>query len=366
MVGEAGIGKTHLLCDVAEKCIKFNNPIMLVLGQQLQSFEDPLQAIIGDLDLSIRNDQFLKRLDALARRRKKRAIILVDAINEGDRPGWKKCVRGFLKNITKYSSLSVVLTCRSPFERVTLPVRLNIVKIIHQGFLEHEFDALEKFSVFYRLPLPELPIMSSEFRNPLFLKLFCETLKDIVVAKRHRQIKELASGQKGMTNIFEDVIISKSKKLAKSFNLPAKTFWKIVKDDISSVMASNGRDWIRYAELKLMLAKYLESKRLANRIAKAMISEGLLSEDTYYDYDQKKYFEIIRFPYQKFSDHIIARHLLDKYFDKTKVKHSLSINLDWIFANESAAYHNIGIFQENIISINKIMVDKNIIHTKNF
>lgn len=212
LLGEAGIGKTHLLCDIAEARLKHRLPTILVLGQQLQFIRDPLETIIGKLGLRLTKKQFLVRLNDMAKNRNRRVLILVDAINEGDRRGWRKGMSAFLKEINSYNGLAVALSCRTPFQKITVPARAKLLKVYHQGFAEHELDALKTYTAHYKLPLPEIPMLTPEFTNPLFLKLFCESLEDAVVKKKHKRIEEISSGQEGMNNIFEDIVISNKKK----------------------------------------------------------------------------------------------------------------------------------------------------------
>jgi len=352
LLGVAGIGKTHLFCDIAEIRLKQGLPTILILGQQLQSINDPLEAIIGSLGLKLTKKQFLQRLNGIAKRRKRRVFLLIDAINEGDRRVWKRRISPFLKEIENYPGISVALSCRTPFDKVTLPKRLNIVKEYHQGFAEHELDALKIYANYYKLPLPEIPLLSSEFSNPLFLKLFCESLEKAVVRKQHKQIDDIASGQKGMTNIIEDVVIAKGAAIAKQFSqITPNKFWKMLKEDIASVMATYKRSRISLPELQSILAKYVKKKD-QKRFMAAMISESLLSEDVYYDGEAKKYSEVIRFPYQKFSDHIVARHLFSKrYFDKNRIKECLEDEnrLGWLFMDAQSMRSHPGLVEAFIV-----------------
>jgi len=351
LLGEAGIGKTHLLCDIAEARMKHRLPTILVLGQQLQFIKDPLETIIGELGLRLTKKQFLVRLNNMAKNRKRRVLILIDAINEGDRRGWKKGMSAFLKEINSYDGLSVALSCRTPFEKITVPARAKLLKVYHHGFTDHELDALKTYTSYYKLPLPEIPILTPEFTNPLFLKLFCESLEDAVIKKKHRRIKEISSGQEGMNNIFEDIVIAKSAKIAKQFKVKPQLVWGIIKNDVASKMAQAKRSWLALPDMMSVLSSKFRDKRTPKLFLRALLNESLLSEDVYYDYEGKKYFEVVRFPYQKFSDHIITRHLLAHYFNKNKIRESFKKDeyLGWLFKDERSVYDKAGIIEALII-----------------
>lgn len=351
LLGEAGIGKTHLLCDVVGDQLKSNIPAILVLGQQLQTITDPLKVIIAELGLSFSKEQFLQRLNGIAKKRNRRVLILIDAINEGDRKGWKRGLKYFLKEIEKYPGLAVAMSCRTPFDKVTIPARSKIVKSYHQGFARHELEALKVFTTFYKIPLPEIPILTPEFTNPLFLKLFCESLEDVVINKKHKQIQAISSGQKGMTNILEDIVIKKGRRIAKDFDLTPKLVWRIIKEDFAASFARDKKSWIMRQEALVIIKKHIADAKQAKKFLLALIYEGLLSEDIVFDVTTKAPMEVVRFTYQKFSDHIIARHLLGKYFDKENPKASFSSfdQLGWLFKDSNTIYSNAGLIEALIV-----------------
>ncbi|HWZ23395.1 MAG TPA: ATP-binding protein [Cytophagaceae bacterium] len=351
LLGEAGIGKTHLLCDFTEKQIKNNIPAIIVLGQQLQTIDDPLQSIVTELRLTLSSKAFLRRLNAIAKVRNQRILIVVDAINEGDRKGWRQGFQKFLSTLKKYPGIAIALSCRTPFDKVTVPVRSKIVKTYHRGFASHELDALKIYTAIYKLPLPEIPILSPEFSNPLFLKLFCESLEGATIKKKHAQIHAISSGQKGMTNILEDIVIKKGEKIAKSFGFVPKFVWQLIKDDFASSIADKGNGWILLSEAQQILNKHIKNSVKANKFLKALISESLLAEDIVYEHSSKTPKEVVRFTYQKFSDHIIARHLLIKKFDKNDPKSSFTLldKLGWLFKDEHAIYNNAGLIEAIMI-----------------
>ena len=85
VTGEAGTGKTHLLCDVAENRIKQKLPTVILMGQRFRSREDPWRQVLDQIDLSsISADVFVGALEAAAQAADCRALVMIDAINEGE------------------------------------------------------------------------------------------------------------------------------------------------------------------------------------------------------------------------------------------------------------------------------------------
>lgn len=116
MYGEAGIGKSHLLCDMSLHRLEGKLPTVFLLGQHYEG-SDPIQTLKNALDLSNHsNKQVLGALDAAGEAYKTQSLIIVDAINEGNhRDDWHNHIRAFLNEISAYKNISVLLSCRTTY-----------------------------------------------------------------------------------------------------------------------------------------------------------------------------------------------------------------------------------------------------------
>ena len=75
LIGEAGIGKSHLLCDITLKRIKDGLPTLFVLGQHYQG-GNPLATLQDSLSLNdISPHEFLGALDAAGEAKKTNTLI---------------------------------------------------------------------------------------------------------------------------------------------------------------------------------------------------------------------------------------------------------------------------------------------------
>jgi hypothetical protein len=81
--GDAGSGKTHLFCAIAEEQLRRKCPVVLLLGEQFHPSAEPWTQIQQQLGLAMTRDEFLGVLDAAAEAVDCRALILIDAVNEG-------------------------------------------------------------------------------------------------------------------------------------------------------------------------------------------------------------------------------------------------------------------------------------------
>jgi hypothetical protein len=152
LIGEAGLGKTHLVCSVAEKRIAFGLPTIVLLGQQFDKNE-PWSRIIQIVGLSCDRDTFLGALNASGEAAGHRALIMIDAINEG--PGiqfWQDHLATMLSHLRNYPHVGIVITIRREyFNKAELPVQ-QLIPIIHHGFAGVTNEATRHFFQHYGLP----------------------------------------------------------------------------------------------------------------------------------------------------------------------------------------------------------------------
>jgi len=180
--GNAGIGKSHLLADIALKRIGQNNGCVFLLGQHLTSEESPWTQILNNsLRLKCNEHELLGALNAKAEAQGERLLFIIDAINEGKGLYfWENHILGFINDFSHYPWLSLVLSVRSSYAELLIPESLisgdNIIRIVHHGFENIEYQASGFFFSHYGIELPSIPFLHPEFSNPLFLKLFCEGL----------------------------------------------------------------------------------------------------------------------------------------------------------------------------------------------
>jgi len=333
LLGRAGTGKTHFLCDLAHIRQGNHKLTYLFISNNLRIVDnDPWKTIISYLKIKITKRQFISGLKKAAKDQNERVIFIFDAINEANRSVWKRFSKALITEISRYREFGLILSCRTPFQKFLFS-KGNLGKInaiAHPGFYNIEFDAQKEFFKYYRLPEITIPLLDNEFSNPLFLKIFCESLNRIIIKKDHRQLKEITSGQRGMTYIFENFIIEKERKITSELNSEGNTrifsqqnwLWGkganpgIVKD-IAKNMALNNKDYIHISELIVIICKYIYKKKYDKIIKGYLISEGILLEN--YEWINNKNIEVCKFGYQKISDHLIARELLKQY-DLKKVK----------------------------------------------
>ena len=319
ILGAWGTGKTHFMCDLARTALSDGVPTLLALAHSLDPGRDPLDALAAATGLAQSGEDVLKQLDALAAASRCRALILIDAINEGDRQIWRRSVSSVVRRIRRYDNVALVLTCRTPFDKTIFQQRTRplFVETEHHGFEDQEFDAQLEFFSYYSIPAPHVPLITQEFSRPLFLKILCEALSRLSRGSRGRKLREISSGQKGMNHVLEYFVNKVGEEIETDFELRAKSCWQVLKGrpqaglpGLAGLMAAGSRDWVMPGDaISEVRSQTSLSEADAQALLERFVTDGLLSESATYHDDE--WIEVIVFPYQRFGDHIVARHLLD-------------------------------------------------------
>lgn len=323
LIGEWGTGKTHFLCDFALQMIADGTPTLVVLANALRTDVPPLDAIAELTGLADSGAALIAMLDAKARSVGRRALVMIDALNESDREVWRRNLPKLLREIETTDSVGLVVSCRTPFDTsvVTQSARKRMVQLRHPGFEDQEFDAQLEFFEYYGLPALHVPLLTSEFSRPLFLRLMCEGIKDLNKRSQQSQLRDLASGEKSMTYVLERFVKKVGAEVEKNHNLAPASCWQIMKGDprncragLAGVLAAERREWLAQDEAIREVRAFADAnEQAAVSIIESMVAAGLLIEHS--RYEDGGYVDVFLLPYQRFSDHLVARHLLDAHLE---------------------------------------------------
>lgn len=322
LVGDALVGKTHLLCDIAKERLNDNLPTVLILGQHLIGNEPPWNQIIKELGLNCSQEEFIKELDSWAGRSSSRLIIMIDALNEGNGKAiWYEKLAGFLEDLKEYPNIGLVVSVRT--SELNDTIRHDIIgnyfiQVTHPGFLGVEYQALLTYCKAFGLSMPKMPVISSSFLNPGFLYILCKGLKN----KKQRNIP---MGSKGLNFVFENFIDSVHERIHVRNYLNYDKYTNLVNSSLNAIakkMIENDTTWIKYEEAKTIVNAFLPGRDHEKSLFNALISEGLINRDRYIVNDKEVYG--IRFSYQKFENYLFSRYLLDTHLDKQDLQKSFS------------------------------------------
>lgn len=309
--GKAGVGKSHLLADVVKHREKEGTFSLLFLGLHLTTKEDPWTQIFKCYKINANFESFFQALEAKAQINKSRIIIFIDGINEGEGKSiWKKHVISFTEKLKRYKWLGLVISVRSGYERYifhdTEYMTSSFIRSTHRGFIYHKYDAIKQFFTYYNLALPKIPYFQPEFANPLFLKLFCESLQ-------YRKLQNIPDGVQGITTIINGYISAKNdilaEKLDYSFddNLVQEALYALVSEKLLNEEQFTSRKKARCV-INDAIKECYEKKDFLDQL----ISEGIIMQSLFTNQNNETSNQI-HITYERLDNHFTASFLLNKH-----------------------------------------------------
>ena len=306
--GEAGCGKSHLLGDVASNRIADGLPTVLLLGTDFagDTYEATITSKVGFTGTF---QEFLSSFNQIGVQVGSRALLMIDALNEGPQAVlWKDRLSGLIKSLKDYPAIGLVVSVRDTYFNDVIPDGveddLKATIIEHKGFKGLEYEAVRQFCLAYELNLPNVPILTPEFCNPLFLKIICDTLE--------------ASGEKDFPKGFNGV----SALFSQYFNNLDKKFAEKRIDYKYRNVVSAAVKLLAFPvfEAEYNLLKMQDADKIIQQhfpgcpylLADLIDNNVLLKTKSQYS-DEKEY--CVVFSYQRISDFIIAREIVAKYQD---------------------------------------------------
>ncbi|MDR3595045.1 serine protease [Clostridium sp.] len=304
--GKGGIGKTHCLCNLVNKNIKDGIPSLLFFGQEFRE-KSPEETMLEKLSIKgITFEYLLYRLNIIGEIENKVILICIDGINETDNKRyWNDNLIRLVEKIKKYRNVKLIVSCRSLYVSEVLEndVADRILFINHTGFRGVEYAALEKYFQYYNIGIPFENKMEQEYYNPLFLKLYCETLNDTK--------EEAIFDIDGLTDLLQRFLKARNDKISKKLSKYMSTRDKVVflcAEKIAEYMNAKSVNFIEWKELrkiiKLVLTELLgESDGIVKQLLDELISENILKEN---DVNE----ETVSFSFERFYDYLIAENIL--------------------------------------------------------
>ncbi len=346
--GRAGTGKTHLLCDVARQRVAANQPTVLLLGQRFVTNDAPWAQVLQQLDLSgLSAEEFVGALESAAQAAGSRALVLIDAINEGaGRIIWPSHLAAFLVYLERSPWIGVVLSVRSSYEKIVVPddVRKRAVVVTHHGFEDHEYDAARTFFVHYGLELPSTPILAPEFSNPLFLKTLC-------VGLHMKGERRLPRGFSGITAMFDLYLSAINDGLASALGYDARTpLVRQALEAVSKALVDAEEPWLTLAKAGEIVNALLPSREFERSLYRGLVVEGLLIEEAARRHDADRE-EVVFLAYDRLADHLVAKIFLDRHLDANNPASAFTAGGPLGFIADKAQYVAPGLLEAMCIQI---------------
>ena len=181
--GEAGVVERPICCAMLpRKRVDDGLPTVLLMGHRFTSTDEPWSQAREHLDLPrVSKEEFVGVLEAAAQAKGCRALLMIDAVNEGQgRTIWPAHLDDLFHYLEKSPWIGIVLSVRTKYVYLTIPkgIRERPATEEHSGFGDKKYEAIRTFFAHHKLKLPSVPILNPEFNNPLFLKIICKRLEN--------------------------------------------------------------------------------------------------------------------------------------------------------------------------------------------
>ena len=310
--GQAGTGKTHLMCDVAHRRLGEGRPTVLLMGQSFTSDATPWSQAADLLDTGDSSaDEIVGAIECAAQAAGVRALVLIDALNEGKGLSvWPTHLSGFLAHFARSEWIGCILSIRSSYdELIPDTIREQAVLATHRGFGERSYDAMRTFFTHYGLELPSTPLIAPEFGNPLFLKTLCSALQ-------RQGATRLRQGINGITGIFGLYISSINERVASKLGLSLrnKAVEKAVRALVGAFPTVSER-WLSVEAAEDLVNGLLPGRPYEESLYRMLVVEGVLVQDASRTARHEEGREIVFIAYERLADHLVTEALLDAHFD---------------------------------------------------
>lgn len=310
LYGEAGQGKTHLLCDAVQRMLDAGQPAVLLLGGHFP--DAPVwNTIASELGIADRGyEQLVGAMEAAAEAAGHRFVVVLDALNEAPRERfWQQQLDSLRVRATRKGLVAVVASCRTEYLDVigVDEGRTPWTLVEHRGLEGQEAEIAAVYFRHYGVPAPRVPLLHPDLKTPLFLKLYCEGWE---------QGTTPADGADAATAIFERYARAAAKTIDANLELDpdSRTTEKalvVFADEL--IAAESGH--ISVERARALFDSVLPSRdRYPRTLFQQLIDSGLLVRDVAPDASEAST-DVVRFTYNRFSDHLIAGRLLDRYLD---------------------------------------------------
>ncbi len=324
ITGDAGTGKSHMLCDYYGNSLTQKGLAIFLLGQHYPG-GSPLDWIKKECDVATLTDtEFLGALSSLANAIKSPIPIVIDALNEGPHnEDWKNHLVSLNSTLSSFPPIRLVVSCRSTYQPFVIPDEnletLGWPKVEHRGFSGTEQEAVEAYFGNRNIVPPILPFYPAQFSNPLLLKTFAQLLQN----QGHNRVPD---GLIGLSTLFEALVTDLEKKISikKRVNHEEKACSsalavfaeKLFPNQLFGMPVQEARTTINAAD---------PNPSYGDPLFNLLIEEGTLCNDYSPTGDL-----VTRFAYERFTDQFVTKTLLRRAEERTEEGGSTSESINAI------------------------------------
>jgi len=333
IVAPAGSGKTNLVCDLARRYV-VQRPVLLLFGGNiyldyksglLGALQSELQAAKSEIAFRSAED-CLHTLDRLGKELERNSLIILDAINEYERPvEMRKAIEGLIRKI-RGKRINLVITCRDYYwgmfkghfwKEATINELPDEVEddldpkkedIDLSRFAMNEYEqAFNLYLNSYKIIGQPVGKAADQCRHPLLLRFFCEAYRGEEIGELEDiRLKELFDRywNKKLESIAERMVRAGDERLLNGLEQEIETY--LLK--IARNMLHNNVRVLPIKNLTKITGRnehHFDPRSLYGRIR----DEFIILEEKERGKGQNKSLQVA-FVYEEFMEYVMARSLM--------------------------------------------------------
>jgi nucleoside phosphorylase len=347
LLGGAGVGKTHGICDIAHDRFRRGLHTVVLFGEQFTSADEPWERIRQLLGFGpASRDEILEALDAAGAASGHVLLLCIDGLNESRPRGyWRSWLASLVTQVARYPNIRLCVSCRSTYEPVAVPEGHGLERVEHVGFAGMEFTACRQFFSHYGLEPPVAPSFHPEFSNPLFLRLACETL-------RAAGVRRMPAGWHGLSTALQAFLREKNRAFAREHERDERE--RVPQRALHEFMAEverTRRVYLPWSEATVAVGRVQPTGLVGPTVLEWLVRAGLLITDVDPDDDSPDAEEVVRVAFERLGDHLFAARLLGGIKPGELGTAIESGTLHFAFANAGAVLDNQGLVEALSIQV---------------
>lgn len=316
--GRAGSGKSHLIASEIERALASGAPALFTIGTDFTTHGTPENQTLAHFEWSQATfDKMLGALSARAEAKGTRGLVAIDALNEGAGAAlWRGALLGFARRVLAFPNLALCVSCRREYlDHLIMPAVAQMATTVEITGFETKADVERAARVYMDkrgIVRPATPWLNPEFSNPLFLRTTC-------LALQAEGRTAFPRGMRGTSEVLNFYLTSTGRHLGTSYDgsdvLVGPLRSAVLA--LATSMAGAMRDSVPRGDAHRIVEQAFEG--LAPPAGKTWLEtlrfRGLLRYDPDPSTDPKDPLavpvDVVRFSFQRFGDHLVARALLD-------------------------------------------------------
>jgi|GEM_PF-2377813 len=306
--GKPGTGKTQVLAEICRKYASCDGAVLFVEGGIFTNAEPPWNQLLKMWDFPGKNlREFLDLFSAIGFTTGLPALICIDALNETpSRDMWRQNLENFASELLPFKNVRLLVSCRSDYLRQTIPEHISNNKAggwcraEHLGLGVKVFEALPKFFKAYDVKGVGIPPLTMEFRNPLFLKTYCEAYAG----------KKPDTGSMSLAVILKQYSRRKADFIGQRIDCEKRRIWDALREFAQTIgEQQNLRIPERLAQS--ICEKHHPPSEPSKSLYRALLAEGILAEIPRED-DILGTTHDVRFTYERVWDYFLSMSLMPR------------------------------------------------------